>query len=343
MNIKSFSDAIICLINESEEICSLTGNDDRDVLPYYVKTLKSFSKSINTKNARDYIPGNVKDSERFPGLRDKFKEIYEVFKDDFSQPLLSNKKVNDDWLKINTEISEGEFCSDIDKQDSSLLKNRGLTINIFTPTIVNKKKGALNVEIAISEFYRAAIYIDKNISKKPRRPYKYIYLLYNCIKFSHEPGSLDSEFYKSIDDIYERRSEFLENDKSGIGKAISSVKDKLSGVLGDNVDSMSGMIDSINGGLNDLTDDSIDKIADDAQNAVKSFENSKNRDAGEVIGDIMGVDSKQVEKTMKSVGLHEKNIKSILNKAAGIDETKSQTNKELLSSIPDIDSFLSNK
>ena len=346
MELNDFSSSIIYLTNICEELCSLTGNDDRNVHPYWVRTLKSFSKAITTKIATEYLIRNTPESGRFLGLKEKFKDIYDIFVDEFSQPLMisvgDKKKVNDEWLRIEGDISDGEFCTEELRQDSSLSKNRALVVNIYTPTEEQVKKGSVKIELALSEIYRAAIYVDRNVIKKPRYPYAVIYGIYNCIKYSAPEDSLAEKFYDVINGLYRNRADLLEKDQTSIDQAISSVKSQFSDIANENKDALGGMMSEIRSGLDELTDDTIDQIAEEAHGAIKAFEKNKNGDLSSVIGSLMGADSKQVEETMRNVGLHENNIKRIIDVASGTGTSKS--NAELLSSIPnDIDFFINGK
>uniref|UniRef100_A0A6C0BE65 Uncharacterized protein n=1 Tax=viral metagenome TaxID=1070528 RepID=A0A6C0BE65_9ZZZZ len=344
MEIKSFSSAITLAINASEELCSLTGNDDRNNPHFWAKTLKSFSKAITTKTVNEYLKNNTPESERFLGLKEKFRRLLEDdFTGDFKKPLFikdgDKKKVNDEWLRIDGDISESEFCVEDLSQDASINRNRGLIINIFTPNEEQVKKGSIKIELALSEIYRASIYVDKHIIKKPRYPYVILYAIYNCIKYSLPEDSQNPQINTIIEDLYSRRADLLDKDQTSIDKAISSVKSQFTDVIGDNKEAFGGMMKQIKDGLEELTDDSIDQIAEEAHGAINAFAKNKNGDISQIISCLTGADTKHVEETMKSVGLHENNIRRIVDVASGTGDRKS--NSDLLSSVPsDIDKFI---
>lgn len=347
MELTDFTSSIIYLINTCEEIISLTGNDDRNVHPYWVRTFKSFSKAIMTKISDDYMINKTPEEKKFTGLKEKFRNIYEIFSDEFSNPLTyqvdGKNRVNDSWLKIEGDISDGEFCSEDPPQDSSLTKNRGLVINIFTPSEEQKKKGSVNIEFASSEFYRASIYIDRNVTKKPRYPYCLIYAIYNCIKYSGL-NDIDPVFLGVIDDIYSRRIEILEKEQTNIDKAIASVKNQFTEVLGDTTKEMSGILDQIRDGLEELNDDTIENIALEAHSAVKAFDKNKTGSVKEFVQTLTGSSNEHVEKTMGQIGLGESNIARLIDAATGRNTNNVKTNNELLGSIPmDIDSFINGR
>ena len=311
-----------------------------------MRTLKAFSTAITKKRVEFFTDKTPEDSQ-FIGLREKFKNLYEAFETEFGQPFSivvdGKKKVNDRWLRIEGDISEGEFCSENPEQDAGLSRNRGVVINIFAPDAEKKKKGVVDFEIALSELYRAAIYIDSSVTKKPRYPYCLLYGIYNCIRYSIGDDKLPATFLNVITGIYTRRADFLEKDQGSIDKAISSVKKQFEDVVGDNKDAFSGMMSQIKGGLDELTDDTIDEIASQAHGAVKAFDKTKGGDIKDIIGGLTGRNTKEVEETMKTVGLHENNIRSIINRASGVGSGMS--NSELLATIPanDIDSFINGK
>lgn len=344
MNLTDFTSSIVYTINICNSIISLTGNDDKNIHPYWVKTFKAFAKAILTKISEDYMVNNTPEKERFTGLKGKFRAIYENFMDEFSRPLTyqvdGKTRVNDSWLKIDGDISEGEFCSEDCDQDASLSKNRGLKINILTVTEEQKKKGLVNVEFAISEFYRASIYIDRAVTRKPRYPYAVIYAIYNCIKYSGIEN-IDPVFLSVIDDIYSRRAEILEKEKTAIDKAINTAKTQFTEIMGDNTKELSGMMDQIRDGLDELTDETIESIASEAHNAIKAFDKNKNGSVKEFVQTLTGASSEHVEKTMGEIGLGESNISRIIDAATGVDRTNAKSNGELLGSIPtDIESFI---
>lgn len=332
-------------MNVSDELFQLTGSNDKEKQPYWVVTSKAFSAAITKKIVVEYSPSSTPESERFLNLKKKFMDIYETFSDVFSCPLMikvdGKNKVNDSWLKIDEVVSDGEFCSEESEQDSSFFSNRGLTLNIYRPSQEDRdKKKKIDIEIPISELYRAAVYVDCNILKRPRYPYCVIYGIYNCIKYSSPPGSLHPELYKVIENILEKSSDLLEKDPSSIDKTINSVKDKVSDFVDGNTESLMDMISQIRGGLDELTDENIEIVANEAHKCIKTFEKSKGGGLSEVIGNLTGADSKKVEDTMRNFGLHESNITRVIDLATGVP-SKVIDNKVLKATVPsDIDSFL---
>ncbi len=344
MELTDFTSSIIYLINICNDIISYTGNNDKTTNPYWVRTFKSFSKAILTKIAEDYMVNNTPEEQKFIKLKEKFRTIYELFDDDFARPLTyqvdGKNRVNDSWLKIDGDISEGEFCAEDNVQDASLSSNRGLKINIMTVNEEQKKKGLVNVELAISEFYRASIYIDRTVTKKPRYPYAVIYAIYNCIKYSGVEN-INPVFLAVIEDIYDRRSELLEKEKSSMDKTINSAKNQFNEILGDSTKELSGMMDQIREGLDELTDETIESIASEAHSAIKAFDKNKTGSVKEFVQTLTGSSSEHVEKTMNEIGLGESNISRIIDAATGVDRSNAKSNSDLLGSIPtDISSFI---
>lgn len=345
MEINNLYEALKYLIDISRDLTTITGNDDQLVPSYWVRTSNEFSKAITSKTVNEYNnkehPNNVNYPDkitphelRFPGIKAKFMEIYEAFEDELSEPFLKItdegiKRVNDAWLKTTDEVSEEEFNFEDETFMNSIRDNKGIKITIIQYTKEQRRNGKVDVELPLSGLYRAAIYVDKQKKRKPRYPYTILYGIYNCFKYSVPPERLNSQINSVISDIYDRREELLTKEKGKITSTMESVKASIAPLVNSNREAFSGILEQIDQGISDITDDTIDNIAEQCNQAINLFENNKSKSLDQVISDLTSADREKVRETMDRVGLHEGNIRALVDNVSG-----GMSNDELKASIP---------
>lgn len=354
MEINNLYEALKYLVDISRDLTTITGNDDQLVPAYWVRTSNEFSKAITSKtvneynnrihiNNRDY-PDNVTPHElRFPGIKTKFLEIYEAFEDELSEPFMriteqGKKRVNDSWLKTTDEVTEDEFNFEDETFMNSIRDNKGIKITIVQYTKEQRRNGKVDVELPLSGLYRAAVYVDKQKQRKPRYPYAILYGIYNCFKYSVPLDRLNPQILSVISDIYDRREELLSKEKGKISSTMESVKQSIAPLINSNREAFSGIMSQINSGIGDINDDTIDNIAEECNKAINVFECNKAKSLDQVISDLTSADKTKVRQTMDRVGLHEGNIRAMIDGVSG-----GMTNEELKSTIPqmnEIDSLI---
>ena len=349
MEIQNLTDALKYIIDLSRELGTITGSDDQLIPAYWVRTCNAFSQAITTKIVNEYnntehpnnknYPGKITPQElRFPGIKSKFLEIYETFEDELSQNFMivtetGTKKVNDGWLRINEDFEENEFNHEDENFVFALRDNKGIKVNIKTVTREDKKHNKVDVELPLSSLYRAALYVVKvKKMKKPMYTYAIIFGIYNCFKFSVPREKLNSQIFAVIDDIYDRKEILLEKDKGTISSTVETIKESIAPFIGANSGAFSGIKDQINLGLEQLNEASIDRVAEECHKAIETFTSNQSKSLDEVIGGMISTDSSKVRETMERVGLHENNIRAIIDRTSG-----GMTNDDLKSSIPNMD------
>lgn len=348
------TDSLKFLVDVSRELSSLTGNDDQKMPAYWVRTSRLFSmkltkKLVNVYNCQTHpsnqnYPNKITPEElRFPGIEKQLREIYELYEDELNQDFMielenGKKKVNIDWLKISGNFEEGEFDKEDEKFVMSIKENKGIRIIVEECTPEEIKQGKVGTEMPLSQLLRAALYLDKKGIHKPKYPYVVIYAIYNLFKFFVDKDKLSPRVLSVIDDIYSRRETLLEKEKTNIDESMNSLKEMAAPLIGAHKDTFSGITDQIDAGLDDLNDDTIDQVAEQCHKAISLFKSKEKKDLSEVIGDMMGADTKTVKETMEKFGLHEGNIRSMVDNVSG-----GMSNEELMKTIPgmdDIDSIV---
>lgn len=348
MEFRNLQDDLKGLIDLERELSTLTGNDDQTVPAYWVRSSNAFSTALSRKIAEEYDNVNHVNNQqypdkrtphelRFPNIKKQIVEIYETFEDELSQEFMitqenGKKKLNDSWIRIRKEISEDEFCKEDEDLSRSIRSNQGLRIIIKEYTPEEIKKGKVNMELPISELYRACLYLDKNGIKQPRYPYVFINLIYHCFKHTIPEDKLSPRILQVLLDIQERKETLLMKEKNKLGSTMESVKKSIAPFISSNKEQFSGLTSQINSQLTNLTDDSIDEVAEQCHKAIETFTSNENKDLSQIIGDMLSTDADKVKETMEQVGLGEENIKALVgNVSDGLP------NDELKATIPTFD------
>lgn len=342
------------LVDVSRELSSLTGNDDQRIPAYWVRTCRLFSEKLTRKLVTVYNntnhPSNqnyenkiTPEEARYPGMEKQLREIYELYEDELNEDFMvqtedGKKKVNIDWLKISGNFEEGEFDKEDEKFIMSMKENKGIRIIVDECTPEEIKQGKVSVEMPLSQLLRAALYLDKKGIQKPKYPYVVIYAIYNLFKFFVDKDKLSPRVLSVIDEIYARREILLEKEKTKIDDSMNSLKQLAAPLISSNKDAFSSITDQIDAGLNDLNDETIDQVADQCHQAISLFKSKEKKDLSQVIGDMIGADTEKVKETMEKFGLHEGNIRAMVDGVSG-----GMSNEQLKKSIPamdDIDSII---
>lgn len=349
LELNNLTESLKYIIDISRELATITGNDDQLIPAYWVRTCNAFSQAITSKLVSEYnnnthpnnkdFPSKVTPHElRFPGIKAKFLEIYETFQDELSEPFLiqtetGTKKVNDSWLRISEEISEDEFDHEDENFVLAIKENRGIKVSIKTVTTEEKKRNKVDIELPLSSLYRAALYVVKNKKiKKPIYTYAILYGIYNCFKYSVPPEKINPQIQSVISDIYDRRESLLEREKGKISSTMESVKQSIAPLIDSNRGAFETIMGQIDNGLDSLSEDKIEEVAEQCHKAIEMFTSNQKKSLDEVIGGMISTDSSKVRETMDRVGLHEENIRAIVDTASG-----AVSNSDLKASIPTID------
>lgn len=330
------------LIQIGNELSTLTGNAGRKHKFYWVRSLEQFSLVITKKIVDVYKKDNVPREKWFNGLRVKIVEdLYDNFEDELSHELLEDKgngkkKVNDEWLRINSNGDNEEFCDEFGEAVSGFNYNRGLKLTIVKRTDDEKLKKLVDIEIPLSEMYMAAIYVLKEMKiTQPHYPYCIIYGIYQLFRHSVPIDRIKQQIIQTIEKLIS--SNVLEKDEGKIDQSIGQMKKAIKPFIDSNRGTFTDMLGGIKGGIKGMSVQQIEEVADQAHNAIKAL-NTKGKDFKETIGEMIGSNGDEVKKKMEQMGLHEKNIRAVIDNVSG-----SMTNTELYSTIPSsIDDLLNN-
>lgn len=350
LQLNNMNDSLKYLIDISRDLSTLTGNDDQKLPSYWVRTVNEFSSALTVKNITVYNNVNHESNQSYEGritpeefrflkIKEKFQEIYYEEEEALSSEFMvekpdGKKKVNDDWLRINKNFEEGEFCREDENLFFSTKENDGYRIIIKSYSNEEKKRGLVNIELPISSLYRAATFIDNKGFKKPRYPYAVIYGIYNCFKYSVSPERISPRILEVIDNIYSRRETLLEKEKGKLNSAMESVKRSMGSLINNNKSSFKNLSDQIESGLVELDDDKIDEVAEQCHSAIAMFTENSEKDLSQVISSMISADEEKVRSTMQNFGLTENNIRSLIDSKSG-----GMTNEELKNSL-NIDELL---
>jgi len=321
------------LIQIGNELSTLTGNSDRTHKFYWVRSLEQFALVITKKIVDVYKKNNVPHEEWFNGLREKIVEdIYDNFEDDLAVELLEDKgngrkKVNDEWLRINSNGDNEEFCDEFGEAVSGLNYNRGLKLTIVKRTAEEKAKKFVDIEIPFSEMYMAAIYVLKEMKiTQPHYPYCIIYGIYQLFRHSVPIDRIKPQILTTIEKFL--ASNVLEKDEGKVEQSIGQVKKAIKPLIDNNRGVFTDMLAGVRGGIRNMSIQQIEEVADQAHGAIKAL-NTKGKDFKETIGEMIGSNGEEVKRKMEQMGLHEKNIRAVIDNVSG-----AMTNDELLSTVP---------
>lgn len=349
---KNLTDSLKGLIDTGRLLATLTGNDDQRIPAFWVRTLEEMSKAITQKTINEYNnkshPNNACYEDkvtpthlRFPGIQRQFREIFDIEEDelkkDFIQKYVDDKgrnrtRINTDWIKINRELDEDGHGKEDEKLSHSIRENAGYRITAVSYTLEERKVGKIDVELGLSDIFRAALWVDRvKKGMSPRFPYLVMWYIYHCFLFT-----LGDEFPESlkvaIDIMWERRDTLLEKPKNKIEVISDDVKDRIAPFLNGHKKEISAFTNQIANNRPQMTDENVDTIVSECDKALDLFTSNKEMDLAQVISRLMNSDENTVRQTMGNFGLTETNIHSIVEGA-----TKGLSNDELKGSIPSKD------
>lgn len=354
--ITNLTDALKGMVNISRELGTLTGNDDQKIPAFWLRTTDEFSAAITNKNIHCYNNMNDVSNKqyenkvtpqelRFPGIKSKILEIYDAEEEELCKEFMTlidgKMKVNSDWIKINREDEDDEFGKEDVKLIQSIRENGGYRITIKSFTFEDRKKGKVDVELPLSNIFRACQWVDKKkICLNPRYPFLFFFYMMNLFKFSVPSDRISPNIQNIIDDLWDRRESLLEKPKFKLNPPSNS---GISNLINSHKDSFNSISNQINLGLDTLLndDDQIDKLAFECDRMANMFapgSDDSKKDFAQIISGLMNADEDKIRSTMNNFGFSENNIKAIVDNVSG-----SISNEELKSSIPtnDLDSFLS--
>jgi len=288
------------------------------VPPYWVRSIEKTNHMICSKISSCYEVNGTPESRRFPNIRSRIIEIYNLFEDVFSEPLIvktdSEKKTNTDWLKFEGEANfdpdiEEEEKGDFDRNLRNTLgierRNRGLSI------ILQKKttEDGIDAEFPISEMFYIAILLKRYSPPECLYPYCVLYFIYGCVY--HSVPGCSPQVYKELQNL-RKFSKFRENK---IEKLVSSQKSRISGYMKKNSFLIEKVGNSIEKEVELMTDQDIDSMGEMTKSALNSNESFL-----DMFRSVLG-DNEQLE-SLKTENLREK-IVEITNTDEKTEETKS--------------------
>lgn len=362
MQLNNLSSSIDYTIDISREMMGIIGADSQRVPPYWCRTINNFATKktrlvVSKYDNKNHISNQCYETKvtpeelRFPNIREKLIELYQINDEDLNRPFLltdenGKKKLNVDWLKISSDFEEGEFDSEDTDMIMATRENKGVRIIATDCTLEEIKAGNVGSELPLSQILRAALYIEKVKGiKKPRYVYVVMYAIYNLLYHSVPSSEISPHIKEMIDDLYEHREIFLEKEKGQIDASMEKMKETIAPLIGGNKQSFEGIANQIDAGVGDLNEDTIDQIADQCHKTMAIFKNKTDgkKDLGQVIGDMIGGDPEKIKETMAKVGIHTDNIKALVDNMTG---PGAMTNEELLATLPkdadNIDSIMQN-
>ena len=346
---KNLTDSLKGIIDTARLLATLTGNDDQRIPAFWIRTTEEFSKAITLKTVNEYnnkdhlnnlqYPDRITpDALRFPGIRRQIREIFEAEEEDLRKDFLlkytdenGNKrtKINNDWIKVNRDLEEDFFGKEDEKLEQSIKENVGYRITAVKYSPEERKRDKIDVELPLSNIFRAAHWIDiKRKGSSPRFPYLVFWYIYNCFYFV-----LGDECPKSIIDglelMWDRRDKLLEKPKNKIEILSEDIQDRIAPFINGHQKEFSIFADQISNNRPQMTEDNVDKIVEECDKALEMFTSNKDLDFQQIIAKLMGSDEETVRKTMDNFNLSEKNIHNIVEGA-----TNFLSNDELKASIP---------
>lgn len=346
---KNLTDSLKGIVDTARLLATLTGNDDQRVPAFWVRTTEEMSKAITQKTINEYnnkdhpnnacYPGNITpDVLRFPGIQRQFREIFETEEDDLKQDFLlkyvdengvSRSKINNEWIKINRNLEDDSFGKEDEKLEQSIKENAGYRITAVKFSMEERKKGKVDVELPLSNIFRAAHWIDiKRKGISPRFPYLFFWYVYHCFLFVLGTDCPQS-IITALDMMWERRETLLEKPKAKMDVISDDVKDRIAPFINGHKKEFSSFTSQITANRPQMTDENVDRIVEECDRALDLFTSNKDMDLSQVIAKLMSADESKVRETMESFGLNEKRISSVIEGA-----TNGLTNNELKSSIP---------
>lgn len=338
--------SMACLIPEKENGRS----------PHWVYCLEICANMLTSRFMNEYfVDSTIPMNERFPDIREKFKVYYTLHEDDFANDLIyineeGKKSFNANWIKVDKDEEEEDedFIDDESEENSEdcenakespdcetekedkipkikfLNRNRGISIKISNV----EQRGPYCAEIPLTEMYEAALVLHKRFKDKKRNfPLSVVYGVYQCII------ECVPEHNTKMDEICSEIHEKTLNEEKGLQKGIQNAQKYLTPIIKENEEMFGGVFDKVLNGIDEIPDDQVDEIADQAQQFV-SAQNSGESGFATCLASLLGDDKdatrEEVEEKARQMGITAKNISKMIdpNSATGM------TNNELLNSIP---------
>lgn len=347
----NFLETLRYLIAMNSMISTITGYTLGDREMYWSRTIKLFNSTITQKNIKEYNKNNTPDNERFPGLKAKVREIFELFRDEINRPITSKveeldqdgkiikikTKVNDDWLRINTNNLSND--DDMTNYYSSMSKNNGISLTILKRSDEERRQGKIDNEFPLSEFYMVLLYVFKVKGiKNPHYPYCFLYGLYQLFRHSLSQQELnDNPFVlKVIEDLIKAGVLNTSNDKSN--EMTNKVQSFIRPLIDSNKAQATDLFSKVKQGTRELNISQIDQVANSAHSAIKAI-SSKNGNFTESMNTLTGsnLDENELKEKMDTFGINAQNIKAVID---NFSTESSMTNEQLQETIPkDINDF----
>lgn len=328
MEPKNFSEALTGLIDVGRNISTLLPLNRNIQPPYWIKCLDTFSNSVTLQTIQVFNRENVPEEKRFEKLRCEFRELYNLFFEEFSSELIIEKDgkmvSNDEWLRIE-ESEEGE---DEPIKDGSLYS--GQSINRGLAIVIKKKeagKKMLDIELPISEMFEAAIALRKSGIKKPHFPYSIIYGIYKCIIFA-VPDHIER-----MDKIASDLFPYTVKEGNILDKRINQAKKYIKPLIDSNRDIMDGLLGKVLTGIDDVPDDQIEDIAEQAQKQIAKLDKSDGSMMS-LFSDFLPGSADELSDKMEGVNVD--SIRDMVDRAG----SGKITNEELMASIPSLESII---
>lgn len=346
---KNLTDSLKGIIDTARLLATLTGNDDQRVPAFWVRTTEEMSKAITQKTVNEYnnkdhpnngcYPDNITpDNLRFPGIQRQFKEIFEAEEDELRKDFIlkykdedgnNRSKINNDWIKINRDLEDDSFGKEDEKLEQSIKENSGYRITAVKYTVEERKKGKVDVELPLSNIFRAALWVDsKRKGMSPRFPYLFFWNVYHCFFYVLDDECPQS-IIKAMEMMWERRESLLEKPKGKMDVISDDVKDRIAPFINGHKKEFSAFTNQIAANRPQMTDENVDRIVEECDKALDIFTSNKEMDLSQVIAKLMSADENKIRETMDNFGLNEKRIHSVIEGA-----TNGLTNDELKNTIP---------
>lgn len=345
-------DSVKGLIDTGRLLATLTGNDDQRVPAFWVRSMEEMSKAITQKTINEYnnkdhpnnanYPGNIcPDELRFTNIRRQFNTIYDTEEDELKKDFIqkyvdengkNRTKINNDWIKINRDIEKDGHGKEDEKLEQSIRENAGYRITARKYTKEERENGKVDVELGLSDIFRAALWIDtKRKGMSPRFPFLIMWYIYHCFLFVLEDRCPDS-IKQGIEIMWERRETLLEKPKNKMDVISDDVKERIAPFINGNKEQFSAFTSQIAANRPPMTDDNVDQIVAECDKALDLFTSNKEMDLAQVISKLMSADETKIRETMTNFGLNEQRIQSVIEGA-----TQGLSNDELKATLPSKD------
>lgn len=278
---KKFSDYLLYICSVGNKMSSSLR---RTIPPYWAQCLDAVHLSLISKIIQDYEKNDTPELERFPSLRRKVVEFYQIFEEELSHPFIDEidgkSILNDSWIRISglPPTKEEQLFSDDNVEhsvssttlSSSILyhskTNRGLSFTIA-------KKGEtedyedIDLEIPISEMYRTAIYLRDCGIVKPHFAFCVLFGVYGLLSTCGIP--VHEQILIELENIYPYSN--IENDtvESKIEEASETIRNlPISSLVEDTTDTIVNLVKNID-------DESLGSILSKATDELTNLDKTK--------------------------------------------------------------------